>query len=54
MTTTYGKGHAFVDYNCPYDSAFYRARQRQLNEAVLALCPHGMRRYVNTPSNFLT
>ena len=54
VTTTYGKGEAFVDYNCPYDSAFYQQRQRDLNTAVLALCPTGMRRYVNTPSAFLT
>ena len=46
--------HAFVDYNCPYDSPFYRARQRQLNGQVLALCPVGVQRYINTPSEFLT
>jgi len=54
VTTTYGAGHAFVDYNCPYDSTFYRERQKRLNDEVLGLCPHGMRRYVNTPSTFLT
>ena len=54
MTTTYGEGSAFVDYNCPYDSPYYQASQRQLNKDVLAICPSGMRRYVNTPSVFLT
>jgi len=54
VTTTYGVGHAFVDYNCPYDSTFYRARQRQLNAQVLQICPSGMLRYYNTPSSFLT
>jgi hypothetical protein len=58
VTTTYvppgEPPAAFVDYNCPYESDFYRARQRQLNDEVLALCPKGMRRYVNTPSEFLT
>ena len=54
VTTTYAAGHAFIDYNCPYESAFYRARQRQLNSQVLAICPTGMQRYINTPSEFLT
>eukprot|EP01051_Picozoa_sp_SAG22_P013112 SAG22_NODE_1435_length_4424_cov_4.592695_1_plen_596_part_10 len=54
VTTTYTRGTAFVDYNCPYDSPFYRQQQRELNDAVLRLCPAGMLRYVNTPSSFLT
>jgi len=53
VTTTYGEGSAFVDYNCPYDSPAYQQRQRQLNEQVMALCSTGMRRYYNTPSAFL-
>ena len=31
-----------------------QARQRQLNEEVEAICPVGLRRYINTPSVFLT
>jgi len=54
VTSTYGVGHVFIDYNCPYDSQYYRARQRRLNSEVLAICPDGMTRYVNTPSTFLT
>ena len=54
VTTTYGRGYAFVDYNCPYDSAHYQRKQRELNAAVTKLCPSGMLRYVNTPSTFLT
>jgi len=54
VTTTYGADAAFIDYNCPYDSLFYAARQRALHATVSALCPAGMRHYVNTPSSFLT
>jgi len=58
VTTTYtapGEApKAFVDYNCPYDSAWYRQRQRTLNAQVMALCPTGMLRYYNTPAEFLT
>lgn len=54
VTTTYGRDSAFIDYNCAYDSTFYRDAQRQLNADVLHICPEGMRRYVNTPSAFLT
>lgn len=58
VTTTYtppGEApKAFVDYNCPYDSAWYRRRQRALNAQVMALCPTGMLRYYNTPAEFLT
>ena len=45
---------AAIDYNCMYESAYYRARQLAFNDAVLALCPGQVLRYVNTPSNFLT
>lgn len=54
VTTTYVKGIAAIDYNCAYDSDFYQARQRQLNDDAVALCPGRMVRYVNTPSTFLT
>ena len=54
VTTTYGKDHAFVDYNCAYDSTYYRRKQKELNAAVKAICPRGLRHYVNTPSSFLT
>ena len=54
VTTTYGKGKAFIDYNCAYSSEWYRARQRKLNAQVEALCPAGIERYVNTPSAFLS
>jgi len=36
-----------------YDSPFYEAQQRALNNAVLALCPD-LYRYYNTPSETLT
>ena len=54
VSTTYGRGHAFIDYNCPYDSEHYAALQRELDEHVRRLCPVGVLRYVNTPSTFLT
>ena len=54
VCTTYDVGIAAVDYNCAYDSAFYQARQQQLNDDAVAICPEGMVRYVNTPSTFLT
>ena len=54
VTTTYDKDTAFVDYNCAYDSEFYRQRQRRLNDEVSAICPSGMRHYINTPSAFYT
>jgi len=53
VTTTYQADIAAVDYCCAYDSPFYLARQKALNQAVLALCP-ATQRYVNTPSAFLT
>ena len=54
VCTTYEDGLASIDYNCAYDSEFYQARQQQLNDDALAICPSGMVRYVNTPSTFLT
>lgn len=58
VTTTYtapgDPPRAFVDYNCPYDSAWYRQRQRTFNAQVMAICPTGMLRYYNTPAEFLT
>ena len=54
ICTAYEPGIASVDYNCAYDSDFYQARQKQLNDAAVAICPGGMVRYVNTPSTFLT
>ena len=54
VTTTYVAGKVFLDYNCPYESAFYRRQQRDLNAEITRLCPGGIQRYVNTPSAFLT
>ena len=54
ICTAYEQGIAAVDYNCAYDSDFYQARQKQLNDAAVAICPGRMVRYVNTPSTFLT
>lgn len=54
VSTTYAEGLAFIDYNCPYDSPAYQHRQRTLNSRVMQLCPVGIRRYINTPSVFLT
>ena len=53
VTTTYSTdGSAFVDYNCAYDSEWYRQRQRLLAQQVAEVCPQGVRHYVNTPSVF--
>ncbi|KAL1510990.1 hypothetical protein AB1Y20_005815 [Prymnesium parvum] len=52
ITSTYLEGMVMVDFNCAYDSAFYQAEQRKLNQRILALCPK-VERYYNTPSSFL-